>query len=160
MSGQRWDPFVLDEDDATTWEDDTIEVHHFGELRLLCLEILAKSDTDSEPQDDDDIPEYIGVDADDDGPDDSPLEPTDSATSAFPQVFELPSLALPCGIVKPGDTVELRDTTERVSNNLISGDFLRIEYIIEDVNTSEINLKGYRLRRENTLRPQFEGKKS
>jgi DNA (cytosine-5)-methyltransferase 1 len=117
----------------------------------------AKTAADSGLQDRDNTPEYIEVDADDDLDAPIPEHPSNAAT-VFPTVIELPSLTLKCGVVRPRDTIEMEGTTERDSNSLISGDFLRIEKIIEDVETGEVKLRGYRLRRENTLRPQFKGK--
>lgn len=116
----------------------------------------AKIAIDAGAQDEHSVLDYIDVDAENDLEGPIPEHPSSAAT-VFPTVIELPSLTLECGVVKPRDTVELHDTTERVSNNHIFGDFLRVEKIIEVVETGEIKLEGYRLRRESTLRPQFEG---
>ncbi|KAF1977708.1 S-adenosyl-L-methionine-dependent methyltransferase, partial [Bimuria novae-zelandiae CBS 107.79] len=60
--------------------------------------------------------------------------------------------------LRVGDTVELVDRTERPANHPLSGDFLRIKAMTENLKTQEVTLEGYRLRRCSYLRPLFDGK--
>jgi hypothetical protein len=56
--------------------------------------------------------------------------------------------------IKPGDTVELKDKSERISNANHSGDFLRVRQIIVNLETDEIRLRGLRMRRMKYLEQQ------
>jgi DNA (cytosine-5)-methyltransferase 1 len=49
--------------------------------------------------------------------------------------------------IAPGDTVELKDHLTREPNAMHSGDFLRIKFIIKNLQTDEVRLRGYRMRR-------------
>ena len=49
--------------------------------------------------------------------------------------------------IKRGDTVELQDKSDRDPNELHSGDFFRVKYVIQNIQTDEIRLRGFRLRR-------------
>jgi hypothetical protein len=49
--------------------------------------------------------------------------------------------------IKPGDTVELMDQSERVAGAMHSGDFLRVKHIIQNTKTDRFRLRGHRLRR-------------
>lgn len=64
-----------------------------------------------------------------------------------PTQFEIPALTLDCATIRPGSVVELVDRSERDPAPNQSGDFLLVRAIIEDVETAEIKLRGYRLRR-------------
>lgn len=75
-----------------------------------------------------------------------------------PKEFELPYTELKCGKIRPGDTVELADHSQRNPEHLISGDFLLVRSIIENVKTEEVKLRGYRMRRCAYLQPMFERK--
>lgn len=80
------------------------------------------------------------------------------AAEPFPNVVQLPSYRLDCGsTIHVGDTVELMDHTERVAHHPLSGDFLRINAINENLESHEISLTGYRMRRCSYLRPLFDG---
>jgi DNA (cytosine-5)-methyltransferase 1 len=61
-------------------------------------------------------------------------------------------------IVRPGDTVELRDHSELELEAMHSGDFLRIKTIIMNMQTDEVRLRGYRLRRTKYLGQIFDCK--
>ncbi|CAI9632204.1 unnamed protein product [Alternaria burnsii] len=61
-------------------------------------------------------------------------------------------------LVKPGDTVELRDHSRREPEALHSGDFLRIKTIIMNMQTDEVRLRGYRLRRTKYVGQIFDWK--
>jgi DNA (cytosine-5)-methyltransferase 1 len=50
-------------------------------------------------------------------------------------------------VIKPGDTVELKDHSSHAEDTMHSADFLRIKHIILDRQTNKIRLRGYRLRR-------------
>ncbi|KAF2872901.1 S-adenosyl-L-methionine-dependent methyltransferase [Massariosphaeria phaeospora] len=54
-----------------------------------------------------------------------------------------------CGdfVIKVGLTVELKDASERAPEKLHSGDFLRVKTIVQDKQTEEVKVRGYRLRR-------------
>ena len=73
-------------------------------------------------------------------------------------MFELPSLSLDFGVVRSGSVVELRDQSGRATSTLISGDFLLVRAIIESVETGEVVLRGYRMRRCSCLSPLFDSK--
>jgi hypothetical protein len=77
----------------------------------------------------------------------------------FPETVELPSYRLKGGsIIRIGDTVELKDRTDRKETvHALSGDFLKISSIVENLQTQEIKLNGYRLRRCSYLCPLFDG---
>lgn len=81
-----------------------------------------------------------------------------SDSDPLPETVELPSIELHCGIIKPGDTIELKDHSGRSSDRLISGDFLRVKAIIEDLETKEITIRGERFRRIAYQRPLFDFK--
>ncbi|KAJ4297542.1 hypothetical protein N0V90_005434 [Kalmusia sp. IMI 367209] len=120
-------------------------------VALLTPKIPGQDEDDGEEADG---PEYIVIDDD---------NASDRARSAeqeerFPVTVELPSIQLDCGMVKSRDIVELFDRTERVADQALSGDFLWISAIIEDLETNEITLQGYRLRRCSYLRPLFDCK--
>ena len=59
-------------------------------------------------------------------------------------------------VITPGDTVELKDTSVRAADAMHSGDFLRIKHIIIDLETDEVRLRGYRLRRTKYLGQIFD----
>jgi DNA (cytosine-5)-methyltransferase 1 len=60
-------------------------------------------------------------------------------------------------VVKPGDTVELRDHS-RQRDTMHSGDFLRIKSIVMNMETDEVRLRGHRLRRTKYLGQIFDWK--
>jgi DNA (cytosine-5)-methyltransferase 1 len=98
-------------------------------------------------------------DNDEDEDDDNNVYMVDHPGPAFvpsPKTFEVPSLKLTCGEIRPGSVVELKDHTGRDSTHLISGDFLWIRKIIEDVETEAVSLEGYRMRRVEYLQPLFD----
>jgi DNA (cytosine-5)-methyltransferase 1 len=49
--------------------------------------------------------------------------------------------------IKRGDTVELRDKSDRDPTELHSGDFFRVKFVIQNMQTDELRLRGFRLRR-------------
>ncbi|OAG07098.1 S-adenosyl-L-methionine-dependent methyltransferase [Paraphaeosphaeria sporulosa] len=126
--------------------DDEIEVQHFGR--------------DDENEDDErriNDREYLFIDDDEESPGSRAKSPLQE--DVFPESVEVPSYRLENGsIIRPGDTVELIDRTERNPDLTLSGDFLRITAIVEDLKTHESKLNGYRLRRCSYLRPLFDGK--
>ncbi|KAF2447083.1 S-adenosyl-L-methionine-dependent methyltransferase [Karstenula rhodostoma CBS 690.94] len=126
--------------------DDEIEVQHFGH--------------DDENEDDErgeQDREYILIDDNEEDVASRARSPIQEA--AFPAIIQLPSYRLDnVGVIRPGDTVELIDRTERKSKHTLSGDFLKITTIVEDLKTQETKLNGYRLRRCSYLRPLFDGK--
>jgi hypothetical protein len=110
----------------------------------------------------DQIPESH-EDSDDDAPidDDEDFSITEYAPPAFvppPAEFEIPDLALGCGLIKPGNIVELEDDSGRNVDHLISGDFLLVRFIIENMKDGQVVLRGYRMRRCAYLKPTFPGK--
>jgi DNA (cytosine-5)-methyltransferase 1 len=76
---------------------------------------------------------------------------------APPTEFEVPSLTLDCGEIRPGHIVELEDHTDRKAGRMISGDFLLVRSIVENMQDGEVVLRGYRMRRCAYLQPTFEG---
>jgi hypothetical protein len=69
-------------------------------------------------------------------------------TSTTAPNIELRSFRLDASTkIKAGDTVELKDTLDRNSRGMHSGDFLRVLSVIQNPQTDEIRLRGYRLRR-------------
>lgn len=74
------------------------------------------------------------------------------------KTFELPEVTLPCGTIRPGSVVELKDKSGRTSDRLTSGDFLLVQSIVEDVETEEVTIQGYRMRRVEYLQPLFNSK--
>jgi DNA (cytosine-5)-methyltransferase 1 len=132
-------PFVVDDedDDPASYIEDEIEVQHY-DGPLLCLPIYDA------PIDDD---EDFSI--------------TEYAPPAFvppPAEFEIPDLALGCGLIKPGNIVELEDDSGRNVDHLISGDFLLVRSIIENMKDGQVVLRGYRMRRCAYLKPTFPGK--
>jgi hypothetical protein len=73
----------------------------------------------------------------------------------FPETISLSSVKLECGDIRLGDTVELKDETKRASGRLLSGDFLRVKEIVEDIETRDIKLRGQLFRRNAYQRPLF-----
>jgi DNA (cytosine-5)-methyltransferase 1 len=61
-------------------------------------------------------------------------------------------------VIKPGDTVELRDHSAHESDLMHSGDFVRIKKIIINLETDEVRLRGHRLRRTKYLGQIFDCK--
>jgi DNA (cytosine-5)-methyltransferase 1 len=76
---------------------------------------------------------------------------------APPKEFELPNLTLDCGVVRPGHVVELKDHSGRNADHMISGDFLLVRSIVENMQDGEVVLRGYRMRRCTYFQPTFEG---
>ncbi|KAH7361202.1 S-adenosyl-L-methionine-dependent methyltransferase [Pyrenochaeta sp. MPI-SDFR-AT-0127] len=131
--------FSDDEDDYTSYLDDEIYVQGY----------------DQEETSDDDEPITI------DGDDDDDIAIVDSPPPIFapsPKEFELPSLSHESGFIYPGSIVELHDHSERTSDHLLSGDFLLVRSIVEDVEAEEIVLRGFRMRRVEYLQPLFNRK--
>jgi hypothetical protein len=112
---------------------------------------------DEDYQDDsstDDGPSYILID-DDEEELDIP-SPSEDQTYGPTSRIELEVVSLGCGLVRKGDTVELIDESDRVSTGLLSGDFLRITRVVQDVATDGIQLEGFLLRRCSYMQPMFE----
>ena len=63
-------------------------------------------------------------------------------------------------VIKPGDTVELRDNSNQRAGDMQSGDFLRVKRIIKNLETEEVRLRGYRMRRTKYLHQIFKCKYS
>lgn len=61
-----------------------------------------------------------------------------------------------CGTIQPNDVVELIDDSGRQPATLQSGDFLLVRSIVETVQTEDVKLRGYRLRRCKYYQPMFE----
>lgn len=154
--------------------DDEIEVQHFGERQsrhsayaaLLKLYLGRNEEDENDEGGNGSGEEYILIDDDDDDDDDDDkcnqvsLARSPTQEVEFPEVVELPFHRLDCGsVIRPEDTVELMDRTGRVNKGYnLSGDFLKITAIVEDLKTHEVKLKGHRLRRCSYLRPLFDGK--
>ncbi|KAI4680034.1 uncharacterized protein J4E88_005925 [Alternaria novae-zelandiae] len=61
-------------------------------------------------------------------------------------------------VIKPGDTVELKDRSNQDEGAMHSGDFLRIKIIIMNMETDEVRLRGWRMRRTKYLGQIFDWK--
>jgi DNA (cytosine-5)-methyltransferase 1 len=61
-------------------------------------------------------------------------------------------------LIEPGVTVELRDHSTHEGDAMHSADFLRVKHIIMDLETDEVRLRGYRLRRTKYLGQIFDCK--
>ncbi|UPX15996.1 DNA (cytosine-5-)-methyltransferase [Ascochyta rabiei] len=109
---------------------------------------------DDVASEDDDEPDYVLIDDDDDL-----SSPVPAPMTHYPILkdFELPSLSLECGVIRPGSVVELQDRSGREANAMRSGDFLLVRAIIESVETEEVVIRGYRMRRCAYLWPLFAG---
>lgn len=73
-----------------------------------------------------------------------------------PKTFEIPEHTLFSGMVRRNTVVELKDDSGRISKNLISGDFLLVRSVLEDLRSGKITLRGLRLRRCAYLQPTFD----
>jgi len=54
-------------------------------------------------------------------------------------------------IIKPGDTVELQDHSSQRAGAMHSGDFFRIKFIIMNLETDQVRLRGHRMQRTKYL---------
>ncbi|KAI4933897.1 uncharacterized protein J4E92_003566 [Alternaria infectoria] len=61
-------------------------------------------------------------------------------------------------VIKPGDTVELKDHSNQDEGAMHSGDFLRIKNILMNLETDEVRLRGWRMRRTKYLGQIFDWK--
>ncbi|KAF1963027.1 S-adenosyl-L-methionine-dependent methyltransferase, partial [Byssothecium circinans] len=61
-------------------------------------------------------------------------------------------------LVKIGDVVELKDESEIGLRTRQYGDFFLVKTIVENVQSEDLNLRGFRLRRCTRLSPLFDGK--
>ncbi|KAI4702103.1 hypothetical protein J4E81_002465 [Alternaria sp. BMP 2799] len=61
-------------------------------------------------------------------------------------------------VIKPGDTVELKDHSNQDEGAMHSGDFIRIKSIIMSMETDEVRLRGWRMRRTKYLGQIFDWK--
>ncbi|KAF2689615.1 S-adenosyl-L-methionine-dependent methyltransferase [Lentithecium fluviatile CBS 122367] len=69
----------------------------------------------------------------------------------FPETGE-DTLSLPGGAkITTGTTLELKDRSRQKGDALHSGDFLRVQHIIRNLETDEVRLRGFRLRRTKYL---------
>ncbi|KAJ4356287.1 uncharacterized protein N0V89_004318 [Didymosphaeria variabile] len=129
--------------------EDEIEVQHFGH----------DDENEDEKRGGETEREYILIDDDDEEYDAGGRTMLPPEEDTFPELVELPCHRLESGsLIRAGDTVELIDRTDRKADHTLSGDFLKVNAIIEDLKTQEVRLSGYRLRRCSYLRPLFDGK--
>ncbi len=82
----------------------------------------------------------------------------DASSLPLPQKIELEQIELKCGLIEPGDVVELHDPLGNRSGRLPRGDFLLVTSIKEDHQTGEAFLCGYTLRRTTHIAPTFNSK--
>lgn len=104
---------------------------------------------------DEEDPVYITIEDDDE---DALFATPSRQFIPMPKEFELPSYSLPCGLIRPRTVVEMKDHTGRRSGNLLSGDFLLVKAVIENVDSEDVVLRGYRMRRCSYLQPLFDSK--
>ncbi|KAL5115988.1 hypothetical protein ACEQ8H_006105 [Pleosporales sp. CAS-2024a] len=62
------------------------------------------------------------------------------------------------GTITAGSTVELKDTSKQEKEFPHSGDFLRVQHIIKNVETNQVRLRGQRMRRTKYLKQLFDWK--
>lgn len=133
--------------------EDNIDVINYGTFNSQNLSIvLALTIIDDYDLDDEEAGSTGIVDIDD--VDDPALAL--SSDDECPETIEIGSVDLDCGRVEPGCTVELKDTTGRTADHLLSGDFLRVKSITENLQTAEIKLRGWIFRRNSYQRPLFD----
>ena len=117
-------------------------------MRLPKLTAAPDSDTSE--------PEITGVFARDDSSSARSATPIKNGSIQLPDT-ELQRFKLGKGsVITPGDTVELKDTSSHSADAMHSGDFLRIKHIIMNLETDEVRLRGYRLRRTKYLGQIFD----
>lgn len=159
----RAQPVQLDVD-----HDDVFEVEDYeDELSDISKSVAPKYNKQSlifSPADDANEPEIVTINDEDDlvavsasTPSSAPAKVRQAASSWISSDAEsLPKVNLPYIIedeymsempIRPGDTVELHTTTKGHPSTDHSGDFLRVRRIIRNVQTDEVTLQGYRLRR-------------
>ncbi|KAJ4347529.1 hypothetical protein N0V95_005360 [Ascochyta clinopodiicola] len=108
-----------------------------NEAAYLANEVDVQGYDDVASEDDDEA-DYATVDDDD-----NLSAPTTAPRTHYPGLkdFELPSLSLDCGVIRPGSVVELQDRSGREPNAMRSGDFLLVRTIIESVETEEVGFE-------------------
>ena len=154
MSGNSLDDAIYFSDDEAAFSEDELDVQNYSQFGSLCYAIIPLLISASGSEDSDDEHEIIPIDDDDD--DIYMVDHPGPASVPSPKTFEVPSLNLTCGKIRSGSVVELKDHTGRDPTHLISGDFLWIRKIIEDVETEVVSLKGHRMRRVEYLQPLFD----
>ena len=118
-------------------------------MRLPKLTAAPDSDTSE--------PEITGVFTRDDSSSARSATPIKNGSIQLPDT-EIQRFKLGKGsVITPGDTVELNDASAHAAN-MHSGDFLRIKHIIMNLETDEVRLRGYRLRRTKYLGQMFDWK--
>lgn len=161
MSGRSLEEAITfsdDEEGPETFLEAELDVQVYGMfLSNLSHKTVLMFTPDLEETADED--EAITYDDNNDDADVSILEYAPPIFAHAPKEFELPSLSFGHGFIYPGSVVELEDLSGRTSNHLLSGDFLLIRSIIEDVETENIVLRGFRMRRVEYLQPLFNSKK-
>jgi DNA (cytosine-5)-methyltransferase 1 len=119
-------------------------------LEPLLKSALADDSATIKDDDDEDAFEYIEIDDDAEESEES----TSVAECPFPETVELESVMLPFGLVRRGDTLELK-APETETDRPLSGDFLRVVKIMEYLDSEEIRFIGQRFRRNAYQRPMF-----
>ena len=151
MSASR--PYVIsDEDDEAASSE--VDLLDYGKLRLAVRvpKLTARPDSDTSE------PEITGVFTRKDSSSGRSETPVKNGSIQLPDT-EIQRFKLGKGSdITPGDTVELIDTSSHAADAMHSGDFLRIKHIIMDLETDEVRLRGYRLRRTKYLGQVFDCK--
>ncbi|KAF2005251.1 S-adenosyl-L-methionine-dependent methyltransferase [Amniculicola lignicola CBS 123094] len=132
------EPIVLDDSDYEVVQDS-------GDEALF-----------SEDEDDNRLPEVIPI-IDDDAELSSTRLPIRDINIRLPDVKEHSVKLFDGTTIRPGDTVELRDAA-MTGKKRQSGDYLRVHYIIHNLETDGIRLRGHRLRRCKYHGPIFDWK--
>ncbi|KAL1606685.1 hypothetical protein SLS60_004092 [Paraconiothyrium brasiliense] len=128
MTPRREQGYDLEDCLISNLLEDEIEVQHFG----------YDDENEDEEQGDETQREYILIDDDDEEYDVGSRTRLPFEEDNFPEIVELPCHRLESGsLLHAGDTVELIDRTDRKADHTLSGDFLKIHAIIEDLKTQE-----------------------
>lgn len=159
-------PYIIDDEDkdAPDSSEDELELVDYGEHVLHDAQLFGRRRL---PDSEDSELQITGVYARESpsaAPTSSPDAKGRSTTRLRNRPIQLPDTEIPkyrlrkvCTIAV-GDTVELQDTRKHEEDLNHSGDFLRVKHIIMNLQTDEVRLRGYRLRRTKYLQQLFECK--
>lgn len=146
-------PYIIDDEDReATNSEDELELADYGEHVLHDAQLSGLT---SLPDSEDSDLQITGVYS---------RENLSAAPTSSRHLIELPDAEISkyklrkgCTIAV-GDTVELQDTRNHEDDLNHSGDYLRVKHIIMNLQTDEVRLRGYRLRRTKYLQQLFECK--
>lgn len=73
---------------------------------------------------------------------------TDKKRPSLTNTISLETYRLPFGIIRVGDSLELKDKLRHNPNSLQSGDVIRVKAIVKNLATDEVSIKGLRFCRQ------------